>query len=290
MPFSISGKWWGRRDVTPVIGLHGFEDNAGTFDRLAPMLNVPAFFAWDAPGHGKSSHAPPGMVYTFTDFIMTLRRIVHHFGWQKFSIVGHSFGSCMGHIYSSMYPLEVDKFVSIDCARTFMSLFSKSGGLPLLRKIVEKTINVDKSISKDPPAYSREELAKLFCAATYNSVAIEHVESLLLRGVREHPSQANGYYFTRDPKLRNGDFHRPNNEMLEASAKNIKCHVLTILGKEGFINMAGDESAAGSMFSQLEKLVEKSAASYQRVIVDGTHHLHLNTPEKVAPLINKFLS
>ena len=29
---------------------------------------------------------------------------------------------------------------------------------------------------------------------------------------------------------------------------------------------------------------------YEYHVVDGTHHLHLNNPESVAPLINKFLN
>ncbi|XP_034231625.1 probable serine hydrolase [Thrips palmi] len=287
----ISGKWWGRRDVTPVLGLHGFEDNAGTYDGLASLLDVPGFLALDAPGHGKSSHAPCGMAYTFIDFVIALRRVVQHYGWSKLSIIGHSFGSATTHIYSSLYPSNVDKFVSLDCARTLMALYPTRGkyGLSLLKKISEVTIKADRDVGKDPPAYTYENMVDAFCKATQDSVEKEHAGPLLQRGSMAHPQQPQNFYFSRDSKLRYGDFCRPNLETLQESAKNIKCHVLTVLGTQGFVNVLSDADA-GKAYFHLEKLVEKSAASYSRVNVEGTHHVHLNNPERVAPHINKFLA
>lgn len=287
----LTGKWWGRRDVTPVVGLHGFEDNAGTFDRLAPLLDIPGFLALDAPGHGKSSHIPYGMSYTFIDFVIALRRVVQHHGWSKFSLIGHSFGSTTSHIYSSLYPSDIDKFVSLDCARTLMALYDTRGmrGLPLIKKIAEVTIKADKDVGKEPPSYSYDDMVDAWCKASQYSVAKEHAQPLLERGSVAHPRQPNSFYFRRDPKLRYGDFCRPNLETLEESARNIKCHVLSILGTEGFVNLLADE-AGGKAYSQLEELVRKSAASYNRVDVKGTHHVHLNNPERVAPHINTFLA
>lgn len=291
MPLYITGKWWGKKDITPVVGLHGFEDNAGTFDRLAPLLDVPGFLALDAPGHGKSSHFPRGMVYHFPDFVFTLRRLVLNAGWQKISIVGHSFGSAMGHIYSSLYPLDVEKFVSLDCARTVMATTGSRGatGLALLRKISQNSLKADGDVSKVPPAYSAEHILDAFCKATLGSVSKEHAQPLLQRGITAHPSKPDHFYFTRDPKLRYAEFNRPNLEILEESAQNIKCHVITILGTEGFVKMMAD-LVPGKAFFRMEELIKNSAASYRRFDVEGSHHVHLNNPERVAPLINKFLA
>ena len=35
----IAGKAWGDPGGKPIIGLHGWLDNAGTFDHLAPLIN-----------------------------------------------------------------------------------------------------------------------------------------------------------------------------------------------------------------------------------------------------------
>lgn len=34
----VAGKWYGDRSKQPVLAMHGWQDNAGTFDRLVPLL------------------------------------------------------------------------------------------------------------------------------------------------------------------------------------------------------------------------------------------------------------
>lgn len=81
------GKWWGPKDEQPVILLHGWQDNAGTFDNIAPLLSqdIP-LLAIDLVGHGHSSHLPIGLFYyVFWDGISLLRRIVEQYEWAKVS-------------------------------------------------------------------------------------------------------------------------------------------------------------------------------------------------------------
>lgn len=81
------GKWWGPIDQQPIVALHGWQDNAGTFDKLIPLLpsNV-AILAIDLPGHGLSSHLPIGQFYyIFWDGLINLRRVVKHYKWNKVS-------------------------------------------------------------------------------------------------------------------------------------------------------------------------------------------------------------
>lgn len=60
----VAGKWYGDRNKQPVLAFHGWQDNAGTFDRLIPLLpKTISVWAIDLPGHGKSSHFPTGMQY-----------------------------------------------------------------------------------------------------------------------------------------------------------------------------------------------------------------------------------
>lgn len=59
----IAGKWYGDQSEQPVLAIHGWQDNAGTFDRLLPLLpaTIP-ILAIDLPGHGHSTPYPTGMV------------------------------------------------------------------------------------------------------------------------------------------------------------------------------------------------------------------------------------
>ena len=62
--FLFLGVWWGSKTKQPVLALHGWQDNAGTWDKLSPyLLPEISILAIDLPGHGLSSHYPPGQMY-----------------------------------------------------------------------------------------------------------------------------------------------------------------------------------------------------------------------------------
>ena len=80
------GKWWGPTDKQPIVAIHGWQDNSGTFDKLAQLLSSVAILSIDLPGHGISSHLPLGQFYyIFWDGVLTLRRIVKYYKWNKVS-------------------------------------------------------------------------------------------------------------------------------------------------------------------------------------------------------------
>ena len=58
---SIIGKEWGDATGEPWIAMHGWLDNCGSFDRLLPYFpKNQRVICIDIPGHGLSSHYPPG--------------------------------------------------------------------------------------------------------------------------------------------------------------------------------------------------------------------------------------
>jgi len=60
----IAGKAWGDPSGKPILGLHGWLDNAGTFDHLAPLINEGYYLvSVDQAGHGLTSKFPTGMQY-----------------------------------------------------------------------------------------------------------------------------------------------------------------------------------------------------------------------------------
>jgi len=72
--------------MQPIVAIHGWQDNSGTFDKLAQLLSNVAILSIDLPGHGISSHLPLGQFYyIFWDGVLTLRRIVKYYKWNKVS-------------------------------------------------------------------------------------------------------------------------------------------------------------------------------------------------------------
>ena len=57
--------------VTNWVALHGWLDNAGSFDGVAPLVvsSCPSqsVICLDYPGHGLSSHLPPGQAYHYLE-------------------------------------------------------------------------------------------------------------------------------------------------------------------------------------------------------------------------------
>ena len=60
----LTAKAWGDPAGIPTLALHGWLDNANTFDRLAPLLPELDLVAPDFAGHGFSSHRTAGVHYT----------------------------------------------------------------------------------------------------------------------------------------------------------------------------------------------------------------------------------
>ena len=59
--FIYLGKEWGDANGEPWIALHGWLDNCGSFDRLLPHFpKNQRVICLDIPGHGFSTHYPPG--------------------------------------------------------------------------------------------------------------------------------------------------------------------------------------------------------------------------------------
>lgn len=277
----IAGKWWGDTNVQPILGLHGWEDNAGTFDTLVPLLNVPSFLAIDLMGHGMSSFYPLGCTHHFLDSVVLLKRIIEHYKWNKVSFIGHSFGSAMAFIYSALYKNEVDKYVSIECARSLL-MPSTSDYLKQTRDTLEKTLDMERKLGNDPPSYAYDDLLHRVYEGSGRSPTLESCAVLMKRGLKVSPQDDSKCYLSRDPRLKLNWLGRMPQEFVMASAARIECKILSIRGKQGFL-FHGD---AKQIYENSLKVLKNC----EHHDIEGSHHIHLNNPENIAPLINKFFN
>jgi len=101
----IAGKEWGPAGGQPWLAVHGWLDNAGTWDTFLPhFAKDKRVVAIDYPGHGLSSHIPKGATYSYVESIGYTERIVNFLGWEKFSFLGHSMGGNFGCHYATAFP------------------------------------------------------------------------------------------------------------------------------------------------------------------------------------------
>lgn len=149
-----------------VLMLHGWMDNAGSFDTIVPHLKHKDglyIVAIDLPGHGKSSQYPPGSSYSDLNIIMELRRCLIEMQWveplnkkgningasnsigrshKPFTIMGHSLGGGLAVFYASLFPNDVDQLVLID--------FIKAKTYPLDAFLDETAKTIDQFIETVP--------------------------------------------------------------------------------------------------------------------------------------------
>ncbi|XP_036154646.1 serine hydrolase-like protein 2 isoform X9 [Myotis myotis] len=174
----IAAKAWGSQKGSPILCLHGWLDNANSFDRLIPLLPRDFYYvAMDFGGHGLSSHYSPGLPYYYQNFVGEIRRVSAALKWDRFSIMGHSFGGTVGGMFSCMFPEMVDKLILLDSSPFALD----SNPLPRVSRMERGTPGASwKPLSGTPPvctppfgvtARVSQELENLL---TYKRKAIEH--------------------------------------------------------------------------------------------------------------------
>jgi pimeloyl-ACP methyl ester carboxylesterase len=286
--FHHSGKWWGSHEKQPVLALHGWQDNAGTFDTLAPLLSlhIPVLCI-DLPGHGFSSHYPKGQFYyLWWDGLILIRRIVKHYGWEKVTILGHSLGGTIGFLYAATFPQDTEKLICIDIAgpavRSVPYFVQQTGG------IIDQFLLGENLTEDTAPSYIHEEMLRIMLEAYKGALTKESCEIMLKRGskpvlAKDCDMKGERFRFSRDSRLKFGALGFLSLDMTLEYASKITCEVLNIRGKSG---MQFDPPE--SYHIVLDK-IRKSAKKLEFHEVEGTHFLHLNNPESICPIIVKFL-
>ena len=82
----LTGKRWGQEGNPPVMALHGWLDNANSFDLIAPALSDFDIFALDFAGHGHSDHRPLHTPYLGALDAQDIIAVANHLQWERFSL------------------------------------------------------------------------------------------------------------------------------------------------------------------------------------------------------------
>ncbi|CAG9763232.1 unnamed protein product [Ceutorhynchus assimilis] len=279
----IAGKWWGSQDVQPIIAIHGWQDNAGTFDKLAPLLKNKghSLLCIDLPGHGFSSHLPPGhKYYIWWDGVHYLRRIVKYYKWTNITILGHSLGGGIAFLYAAIYPKEVEKYIGLDLASPSVRNLKKT--CDALGFAIDKFLSYERITPDKIPCYPYNEMLEILIDGQNGSVNREGCKILLKRGMRLAENR-DGYLFTRDPRLKMAALGFLSIEQVLELASRITCEVMNIKATPG-LKLDHPEH-----YDMVLDQIEKQAKKVVRHKIEGTHHLHLNEPTLVDNIIHEFL-
>lgn len=261
---------WGPPDGVPVLALHGWLDNAASFDALAPLLPQIRLAALDLPGHGLSEHRPPGAHYHFVDFVADAVAAADALGWEHFALLGHSLGGGLASFVAAILPERVTRVAMIEGLGPPTS--HPADGPKHLRKSIEQMNGLS---DKRPPVYPGLDAAiQARCEAGGLSWAA--AATLVSRGVQAIDG---GYGWRTDPRLR---FVSPlylSEEQILAYMDRITAPALLINGADGYL--------VKRAYMQ-ERYARIANLSVQ--ILPGGHHPHLEDPEPCARLLAPFFA
>ncbi|BBB26410.1 alpha/beta fold hydrolase [Amphritea japonica] len=261
-------KCWGEPDAKPVLALHGWLDNAATFNRLAPLLPDVRFISLDLMGHGFSDHRPTSTPYYIWDNVQDLMIVADQLKLDRFTLLGHSMGASIATLFAGAFPRRVDKLVLIEGVAPLVT--EPDAAAEQLALAIKKRIRMQGRPQKPYPDFDSAVLARMKGRWPVDECA---AHGLLERGVIQ---REDGFYWRSDPKLLLPSVLRLSEEQVESFIRGVTASVLLVLGESGIPQ--SDRRIANFRTIRTESL-------------SGGHHLHLEEQAAglIATMINEFI-
>ena len=263
---------WGDAALPPLLAVHGWLDNAASFERLAPLLCEHFHIvAIDLAGHGRSQHRPAGLWYHYLDYLGDVLTAADVLGWQRFTLLGHSLGGAIASMVAAAVPERIERLVLIEALgpmtlaaeQTLAHLrrsFHEGGQTGALRVFTDASEAINARMRGNGPGLSRD-------AATV----------LIARGTKAVPG---GLSWSSDPRLTLTSPVRYTEEQILAVLSGIAAPSLLVLA---------DPSPPFLPREMIERRIAQVANIKVRRL-RGSHHLHLEDPQPVAAAIAEFIS
>ena len=265
---TLSVKTWGESDKTPVLALHGWQDNAATFDELAPLMPDYYWIVPDLPGHGQSDHRGIDADYNLWGYCIEVLQLAKKLELDQFILLGHSMGGGIANLIAGLFPEKVMKLVLLDVLGVITT--PSVDALDQMRKALVQ--RVDKPLRKAGIYSTREKANK---ARAKNGISLDAAALLGARGIAK---KEEGYSWQHDQRLSQRSLLSMSDEQLVPVMNAITCPTLVIGSKEAVMRQEVIKSRTAMM------------RDVRVVTLQGGHHQHMDGDvTKVASLILEFL-
>lgn len=269
---TLAAEVWGTAGERPVLASHGWLDNAGSFELLAPRLPGCEIVALDLAGHGRSDFRSPDSAYNIWQDVGDLLDVADELGWQRCTLLGHSRGAGISLLFAAAFPERVDKLILLE------------GGVPLTGEPGEAPAGLAEALrearalrGKAGRVFSQRATAIAERAAGFSKVTTEAAEVLARRSLREVPG---GYQWHADPRLKAQSEMRLTADHARAFARSVTAPTLLLLATQS-------PFADRQLYRELPTLIPTIEVDR----VPGGHHCHLEGAEDaIAERIRRFLA
>jgi pimeloyl-ACP methyl ester carboxylesterase len=255
-----------------VLALHGWLDNAASFDALAAQLPGSEIVALDLAGHGRSGHRPPGAWYHYVDYLDEVIEVLDQLGWARSVWLGHSLGGALLLLLAAAAPTRVERLVLIESGGPLGGQPERA--LDQLRRGLD-----DRARHRDGKALRVFADADEAVAARMraNGLSDAAARALVGRGLTPVPG---GQQWASDPRLTLASPVRIDEAHIQALIAAVACPTLILLAEPALPFMSEADRTA-----RLACLPKARVLSFP-----GHHHLHMETPEPLAAAIGEFIA
>lgn len=288
----LAGKRWGpienidqKYDQEKVLALHGWLDNASTWDGLAPELAKKdmVVICLDFLGHGKSDHQQDAD-YSIVSHVMTIIHAIDVIGWKSFILMGHSMGAAVSTLVAAAVPTLVKSLILVEGIGEWPTRLNAL-------ETLQKGINMRSKLffDRQPKVYPdiKSAINKL---RENNPTLAQHSASFIVR--RSLVKVQDGFSFSHDPRLVARPLSRFTEESTWSMISGIRCPVLIIWTQKTLQSYAQyqikETKTTKDIFEERMSLLNPQCTTIV-TLEEGSHHVHLDNPEAVLEHVVKFL-
>jgi pimeloyl-ACP methyl ester carboxylesterase len=268
---TLAAKCWGDPELPPLLALHGWLDNAGSFDFLGPRLSDDRFVvALDLRGHGRSSHIAEGAWYHYVDYFDEIRAALDHFTWDRVDLLGHSLGGTLASLFAALYPERVGELLLIEALGPLAGLPEDSLG-QLRRSIDQHAAFGVRRPLRIHPDIDTAIAARMRASGLSQAAA----QALVERGTMEVEG---GIVWSSDPRLTLASAQRFTEAQILTMLAGLRAPTLLVLAEPATSYLP-------------RAMIERRAAQVSDItLVDlpGHHHLHMENARAVADAVHAF--
>lgn len=259
---NLHAQIWGKPGAPPLLALHGWLDNAGSFAHLAPLLaDRYQVIALELPGHGHSDHLPPGMHYHFIDYVRVVLDAADVLGLQRYTLLGHSLGAGIAALVAAATPDRIEQLLLIEGIGPI-----GDDGHHTLRRFRD-------ALASSATGRSLRVFPSIDMATSARTMAsglpADQARPIVERGLR---AAGDGWHWRSDPRLNRASPLRTAEEQIHRLLHGIESPTALLLAKPDtpYLPAAVMQARAAC--------VANIAVSHMH----GGHHLHLEHPGEVA--------
>ena len=256
----------------PVLFLHGWLDNSGSFCELIEALQLqrkanPPMLALDFAGQGRSDFREYSSPYTLYADMTDIINVLHTLDVSKVQIVGHSRGAMVAWLFAALFPERVDQCIFLD--GMFPPPQSNREAISVLRSAAQPALASGRHLNVKSTRFSSYQEALLARQNGRFPVTELVARAMAQRSLSE---TSEGWIWRNDIRLKLPHPYRLSKDQVLQIHENFRVRSALLWSSDGLLV---DRTNHCSLNNTVASLCRKSDTLVCKV--SGNHHAHMGS-------------